>query len=576
MDHTTADSPFGHLLATNVCPTDAELDAVRASLVHPVQRVFSLDAEIRDLETALHKLRVEKGCLQSYIDTHKIIFSPARRIPPEILATIFTHTLPHDRFPTRSSKESPLLLGRVCSLWRAVSLSTPELWNQLHIVIPSSADSGLLCKVLSNRAKYVETWLSRSGAPPISFSIYSYSWTQHAPAQNDRATMTAIIHNMMSSLLRLSKRWKRVDLRAPGIIYKLLREAITSLTVEDIPLLESLNVEFSTWGITDITESQYFNGILQAPFLHSVSFRGKCSKVSGMRLGWENIQHLQLSAKFNDRFMSIPEVQTVLAQCPKLLSCDIGVLVSNVNVSAMTPASPPSVVALPHLKHLQLCLTCHDVVLSSLVSPFFQALHLPALSSLSVTFEGKYTPFTSLPFLSLLPPGHNVQSLKLGLSSLTLEALFKVLESCPDLRALEIEQPPPSFRGRVEETLGEGLIRRLTVPEYPQNGSWRNEAGTESRMLCPALEQLHLSNLDAKDELLLAFAKSRVNTRTNALTWGSMPVVSLKAFHARLPRYKQLFDVSARTEMLRKESGLDIQLVHSTEGKDSAGEGQAV
>ncbi|THV07101.1 hypothetical protein K435DRAFT_742724, partial [Dendrothele bispora CBS 962.96] len=297
MDHPISDSPFEHLLTTNVCPTDAEFDSVFASLVRPIERVSSLSTEITKLETSLHKLRSERECLTSYINAHKPILSPARRIPPEILATIFIHTLPCDRFPTRSVNESPLLLGRVCSLWRAVSLSIPELWNRLHIVIPSSADSNLLCQVLSARAKYVETWLSRSGALPISFSLYSYNWTQHAPAQDARETMISIIHTMMSSLLHFSKRWKQVDFRVPGIIYKLLREPIGSLTREDVPLLESFKVEFSTWGITDITEPEYFFGILQAPALRSVSFTGLCSKVSGMSLQWQNIQHMQFSSK---------------------------------------------------------------------------------------------------------------------------------------------------------------------------------------------------------------------------------------------------------------------------------------
>ncbi|KAF5361658.1 hypothetical protein D9758_007306 [Tetrapyrgos nigripes] len=580
-------SSFGELLTTNICPTDAQVDAVRSALARPLECLSSLDSKIQSLESTLAELRAEKLSLQSYIDAHNSILSPTRRLPPEIVAAIFTYTLPHDHFPTRSSKASPLLLGRVCSQWRAVSLSTPELWNRMHIVIPSSADSGLLCQVLTKRVEYVATWLSRAGALPISFSLYSYNWTQHAPFQEDRVIMSNILRSLMSSLFGLSKRWQRVEFKVPGILWKILREYVTKLTAADVPMLESLKVDFNTWGIADMTESELFHNMVESTPLRSVSFTGLCSKVSGMSLDWKHLQHLQLTSKFNDRFMNIPEVQNVLSQCHELRSCDIGVLVS------ATPSPPsldlPSVIALPHLRDLQLSLTCPNAPLSNLLPSFFQSLSLPVLSSLSVSFEGKYSPVNRLPFFPLLAPGHNVEKLMLHSSVLPLDPLIEVLEACPDLKTLKIEQPPPSFRGRAEGTLGEGLVMRLIgagvheMSHASENGN--GAAGPALDPLCPSLEVIHLSNLDAKDELLLQFARSRTraskgltqpqpNLHPNSIPNPVPKTTPLKVFHVRLPRYRQWFDIYARAEELKNQTGLDIQLVHSTEGADGAGDGQ--
>ncbi|TDL13631.1 hypothetical protein BD410DRAFT_735089 [Rickenella mellea] len=51
-------------------------------------------------------------------------------LPFELLAKIFLFCLPIT-FPRPSRREAPLLLGRVCRVWRSVSLHTPQLWAQI-------------------------------------------------------------------------------------------------------------------------------------------------------------------------------------------------------------------------------------------------------------------------------------------------------------------------------------------------------------------------------------------------------------------------------------------------------------
>ncbi|KAJ7605341.1 hypothetical protein FB45DRAFT_699224, partial [Roridomyces roridus] len=55
-----------------------------------------------------------------------------KRIPPEMVAEIFSLTVPSPwemaGFRSRE-KHSPWILGHICSRWRAVALSTPSLWS---------------------------------------------------------------------------------------------------------------------------------------------------------------------------------------------------------------------------------------------------------------------------------------------------------------------------------------------------------------------------------------------------------------------------------------------------------------
>ncbi|KAJ7683084.1 hypothetical protein B0H17DRAFT_1074566, partial [Mycena rosella] len=51
-----------------------------------------------------------------------------KRLDDEIAVRIPLH-----RNCVMSAVEAPILLGRICSSWRAISHATPRLWARLHI-----------------------------------------------------------------------------------------------------------------------------------------------------------------------------------------------------------------------------------------------------------------------------------------------------------------------------------------------------------------------------------------------------------------------------------------------------------
>ncbi|KAJ7480606.1 hypothetical protein FB451DRAFT_1030980, partial [Mycena latifolia] len=97
--------------------------------------VKQLDDEIANLQKALDKLADERARLSTYVDGHRALISPARRLPLDIIE-IFLACLPMHRNCVMSAVEAPVLLGRICSAWRAISFSIPCLWSRLNIVEP--------------------------------------------------------------------------------------------------------------------------------------------------------------------------------------------------------------------------------------------------------------------------------------------------------------------------------------------------------------------------------------------------------------------------------------------------------
>ncbi|KAJ7683071.1 hypothetical protein B0H17DRAFT_1074531 [Mycena rosella] len=84
-------------LGTNYCPGDEEILEIQTLVAH----------------TALHVSTMKSLRLSAYADAHRALISPARRL------MYSSH-----RNCVMSAVEAPILLGRICSSWRAISHAT--------------------------------------------------------------------------------------------------------------------------------------------------------------------------------------------------------------------------------------------------------------------------------------------------------------------------------------------------------------------------------------------------------------------------------------------------------------------
>ncbi|KAF8201144.1 hypothetical protein K438DRAFT_1821460 [Mycena galopus ATCC 62051] len=167
-------SPFAPHLGSNYCPRDED---------EPCLRLEHLDDEIEERDT-----------LRGYVDAHRALMSPIRRLPLDTIEDIFMACLPADRNCVMSAQEVPVLLGRICSSWRAISLSQPQLWSRLHIAEPKVLPDPLVAQ----RLELTTAWLRRSGDCPLSISLESHPYWSSSP----------------SPLIPFSSRWRNIRLAA--------------------------------------------------------------------------------------------------------------------------------------------------------------------------------------------------------------------------------------------------------------------------------------------------------------------------------------------------------------------------
>ncbi|KAF5311184.1 hypothetical protein D9611_012998 [Ephemerocybe angulata] len=152
------------LLTSNDIPT--HLDAL-----HLVEVAHTLSGQIEDLMKIISVLQAEK-------EKCRIVLSPVRRIPQELLSEIFSFTLPYTL--AEDDREMMTNLSAVCQSWRVAALATHTLWQGVVLTPCLCFKYGAteIDYAHSEELEKVRTWMSRSGSLPktVRYTRPSNAW----------------------------------------------------------------------------------------------------------------------------------------------------------------------------------------------------------------------------------------------------------------------------------------------------------------------------------------------------------------------------------------------------------------
>ncbi|KAJ7657388.1 hypothetical protein DFH06DRAFT_1198118 [Mycena polygramma] len=141
-----------------------------------------------------------------------------------------------------SASEVPVLLGRICSAWRAISLSTPRLWASLHIVRPGSPlfESQTALEMYEQKCALclatMKAWLSRSGDCALAISLDD-GVDFKFPTESHIASRGSLLY--LQALIPFASHWREIKFtnQAPILI-----EALQTLTASDVPVLQDIAI----------------------------------------------------------------------------------------------------------------------------------------------------------------------------------------------------------------------------------------------------------------------------------------------------------------------------------------------
>ncbi|KAJ7663896.1 hypothetical protein DFH06DRAFT_335799, partial [Mycena polygramma] len=198
------------LLNGNEPPEESELPLVQSLVSQTDARSAILDQEIARLQETLKHLEEDRASLLNY----RVILSPLRRMPPEVLSQIFSWTLPSLNEEWRRNRldvtDSPWTLGRVSGLWRAVSLSTPSLWSRFAIDYAPAHDA-----LSAYPLAMVDAQIRRSRSQKLKIHFYGCETVESRPQTQ-----------IFQLLTEHSERWEELSI---------------GITAEIVPLLAAIH-----------------------------------------------------------------------------------------------------------------------------------------------------------------------------------------------------------------------------------------------------------------------------------------------------------------------------------------------
>ncbi|TDL24124.1 hypothetical protein BD410DRAFT_786211 [Rickenella mellea] len=329
-----------------------------------------------------------------------------KELPVELLVEIFLYCLPTDGFPTPSRREAPILLGRVCRAWRAVSLATPRLWTQINLT--PFPDTPYWTSKMFHQVGIFE-WMRWSADCPLSFEIGSHI------DRHDAFPLLPL------TLQYEAHRWKAVHLRSTCfcvsyILDMLLKPGKTPMLTE----IRFLNEEpFRDYPIS--CAPQLISIHLRA-WYPSFLYSGKFAALRELRINpCENTRNIQAYS-------------SMLAHCPSLKILEI----VYPSLCLWGSTKPRELYIMRHL---------HTIILGGHNQPLplkqLSQLDTPVLHSLAVSLWGptNYPSKHVSKHLStfLMRCGSQLQRLKVAGDFMSCSDLVECLRHTPLLQSLAVE-----------------------------------------------------------------------------------------------------------------------------------------
>lgn len=472
------DSPFAQHLHTNYAPSDLEVKAIRSHLIPHSQEVLRLGALISELSAQRNKT-------MDYIDAHKALISPVRRLPPDIVQEIFLACLPTHRNCVLSANEAPLILSRICSAWRTFALSTPALWASLHLPLEYIFEWSL--------TNPVTEWLARTGRHPLSLSILGPRDLERWDSEGDEVDV------LLDALVRCADRWSTLDLSFDSY------EGLLRLSDVCAPALHTIKTKCDPVELAQLK-------LLTTPSLRVVTiclWQDFDRYVHALPLRWEHLTSISFDSMGLHQMqgLSLHVALDVLKRCPRLEHFETDVN----NDFEFAPPSPLAVqphVVLPALQTLIISRKSSSMgpmtlefLIGHLIMPRLRHLQLPR------TNQAQF----ALPFLGdLSTTSPLIEELDIDLTGLAYESLLQNIRMLPSLRKLvvldsdAIQNVGPKYIAATVHLLLESLAPPSDV-----------ESTAAATPLCPQLCELWIRecrDLPGWEVELLDFAQRRLHS----------------------------------------------------------------
>ncbi|KAF9467509.1 hypothetical protein BDZ94DRAFT_1210590 [Collybia nuda] len=169
----------------------------------PRIELIEVESEIEKARALLDHLLEKHITIKRRINSH---YSPILRLPAEILSEIFM-----DCYPVNNREQwisdTPLLLGSICTVWRAAAWSISQLWSTISLTIHEGVYS-------TDKFILFRDWLARACEQPLSLSVeYSSLSISDSDSLEHSTENQQIVSDALNLITQRCKQWENVDLQ---------------------------------------------------------------------------------------------------------------------------------------------------------------------------------------------------------------------------------------------------------------------------------------------------------------------------------------------------------------------------
>ncbi|KAJ7036290.1 hypothetical protein C8F04DRAFT_1095997 [Mycena alexandri] len=187
------------ILRSNYLPPDSIIVDARREMAVAETGIALVEEKISDMKRVLDQLHQRRQSLRDYIADHRRVIAPIRRLPTELLAKIFSHCVEGRAYDWDPATNVEWILVQVSRAWRALSISTPQIWSRIRMTSASTPKNIDLKAVLLLQ-------LERSAHSPLTIGFdLKLSWEKPR-------------RPVLAALLSARDRWQDVYIRSSDFL----------------------------------------------------------------------------------------------------------------------------------------------------------------------------------------------------------------------------------------------------------------------------------------------------------------------------------------------------------------------
>ncbi|RXW19767.1 hypothetical protein EST38_g6092 [Candolleomyces aberdarensis] len=278
-------SPFSEYLDSGYSPSDVEIPLIKALIQQNIDIIGSIDKEIKEAEDSLAALKARRKANKIFIRKHQALIAPIKRLPPDILSTVFLACLPFIECTeaAMTCNHPAVVISQVCRHWRQLAFDTPLLWSKIQLILPyvhcdpyhppddvdrvNGGTAAVFDSVVQRLFDATTIWLSRSKSCPLTIFMKASEGVAGGVDTSQSKTLEGSVlmglGRLVGLLLSESKRWEQVRFKLAiiGNSRKSRLSRLLFLAPQDVPILRKTSIVINSvdFPISPGVESEHTN-----------------------------------------------------------------------------------------------------------------------------------------------------------------------------------------------------------------------------------------------------------------------------------------------------------------------------